>query len=556
MKSIAQSGLYGRYFKLLEVVGEDSAAQTLTPAEKKARTFLLGHYAEFPAEVRALVIPLQYLGEQTEIGLAKIRSVLWQVFNALRARDANDSKPGVSTRPRTRGRTAHVKIGRLWGEFVPVDDAFRRRGDPRYTIRRFRNGRLVGIPDGLRNKTVYIIGKPGTGKSTLAEIMAVQDIREGKGVAFIDPHGDQAESLLDYIPANRVEQTIYFEPRQYPVTLDLLDAKSDDEINELASDIYNLFTRLSPGDIGPQMGTILKFALHAMIRARRRIPVAFMNLEDFLTKENYRQHCLQQPGQSSRIRDFWSKEYTVIRGRDYSASAVLRRMTDIRLSPVLPGIFGDEEAKLGGVPLNLQQIMDERKILIVNLGKLTEEDRRILGTCLITKIQLVLPRREQRVPFYLYVDELDEFASSPFQKIITKCRKFNINLTLMNQGLFQIKQEENKRAIKSIDAKVIFRIDEDDARYLRTDIAPFEPEEATRLRTIPGRLHEAFYHSPLSGTHLIRTLPLPLAGGTRREEILRNMGNERHRPPSQTATQPVASEGDEEDFKQQPSEGL
>ncbi len=456
----------------------------------------------------------------------------------------------------SRHRSQYVTIGQLWGVPVPVDPADHRRGDPPYTIRRVRNGKPVGIPDGLRNKTVYIIGKPGTGKSTLAEIMAVQDIRQGKGVAFIDPHGDQAESLLDYIPADRLGQTIYFEPRQYPVEIDLLDAKSDDEINELASDIYNLFTRLSAGDIGPQMGTILKFSLHAMIRARRKIPVSFMNLEKFLTSDRYRDHCLRQPGQSARIRDFWRDEYTVIKGRDYSASAVLRRMTDIRLSPVLPRIFGDEEERVGGEPLNLQQIMDERKILIVNLSRLTEEDRRILGTCLITKIQLVLPRREQRVPFYLYVDELDEFASSPFQKIITKCRKFNINLTLMNQGLYLIKQEDNRRAIKSIDAKVIFRIDEDDARYLRTDIAPFEPEEATRLRTVPGRLHEAFYHSPISGTHLIRTVPLPPPKNSGRDEILRNMREMRFQSPSRIAGKPVASGVDEEGLKQPPSEGL
>jgi len=451
----------------------------------------------------------------------------------------------------------YVKIGRLWGELVPVDSLYRRRGDPDYIIRRFQGGKFVGIPDGLRSKAVYIIGKPGTGKSTMAEVMAIQDIRQGKGVAFIDPHGDHADNLLNYIPPERVPDVIYFEPRRFPVLLDLLDADDPDEINELASDIFNLFQRFSLGEMGPQMGTILKFALHAMIRARQRVQkITFMNLEDFLVSDNYREQCLRQPGQTERIKHFWREEYPKYKNKD-SANAILRRMTDIRLSPVLPRIFGDEDSpSRDDYKLNIQEIMDERKILIVNLLDLTEDDRRILGTTLITKIQLVLPRRKGRIPFYLYVDELDEFAASPFQKIITKCRKFNINLTLMNQGLYQIKQEDNKRAIRSIGAKVIFQIDEDDARYLRTDITPFESEEATKLRTVPRKLYEAFYHSPLSGTHLIRTFPIPPPKESSREAILANMRKLRKAPSSHAPANPVVSEEDDADVKQPFSEIL
>jgi hypothetical protein len=557
MTPAPHSELYDQFFRFMEVIRQDAATSVLTPAEKQAVFFLIAHYTELPTQIRPLVVPLQARNPRDSVGVMQTRSAIWKIFRKLKELKATrEEAEDTRSRRRSRHETPHVKIGRLWGEAVPVEAAYRRRGDSDYIIRRFRGGKIVGIPDVLRNKAVYIIGKSGTGKSTVAEMMAIQDIRQGKGVAFIDPHGDQADSLLDYIPAERLSQVIYFEPRHYPAILDLLDAKNDDEINELASDIYNLFTRLSAGDIGPQMGTILKFALHAMIRARRKIPVTFMNLEKFLTSENYRDQCLRQPGQSTRIRDFWHQEYPAIKGRDYSAGAVLRRITDIRLSPILPTIFGDENAKSGGGPLNLQEIMDQQKILIVNLGGLTEEDRRTLGTCLITKIQLVLPRRKERIPFYLYVDELDEFASSPFQKIITKCRKFNINLTLMNQGLYQIKQDDNKRAIKSIDAKVIFRIDEDDARYLRSDIAPFESEEATRLRTIPRKLYEAFYHSPLSGTHLIRTFPIPAPRESHRNAILANMRNLRVRRPSHTRAESVASEEDDSDTKQPPSETL
>jgi hypothetical protein len=415
-----------------------------------------------------------------------------------------------------------VKIGRECGRLVPIPELDRKRGDPDFIVQTFF-GQTQAIHDSLRETGVYIIGLPGTGKSTLAERMAIQDIRRGKGMAFLDPHGRSALHILDYIPKDRLEGTIYFEPKEYPFELDLLEAQNDDEINELASDVYNMFVRMAAGDIGPQMGSILKFALHAMIHAKRKLPqISFMNLEDFLKKsDNYREQCLPHVS-SSRIKDFWRIEYGDFKNKD-SANAILRRMTDIRLSPELPQIFGDKEAGPIGPLLNLQNIMDAGKILIVNLGKLTPESRRVLGTCLLTKLTMVLPRRATENPFYLYVDEFDEFAASPYQYIINKCRKFQICLTIMNQALYLIKQEDNRRAIKAIDTKVIFRVDDDDARALKFHITPFEHEHATKLRTVKNKFSDAFFHSPLTGTHLIRTTPLPPAEVSHRETILEHL---------------------------------
>jgi hypothetical protein len=175
--------------------------------------------------------------------------------------------------------------------------------------------------------------------------------------------------------------------------------------------------------------------------------------------------------------------------------------------------------------------MDNGQILIVNLGKLTLENRRVLGTCLLTKLTMVLPRRANKNPFYLYVDEFDEFAASPYQYIINKCRKFEICLTIMNQALYLIKQEDNRRAIKAIDTKVIFRVDNDDARALDFHITPFKHEYATKLRTLKDKFSDSFYHSPLTGTHLIRTTPLPPPEDSHRATILDNMRNLRHVPP-------------------------
>jgi hypothetical protein len=138
----------------------------------------------------------------------------------------------------------------------------------------------------------------------------------------------------------------------------------------------------------------------------------------------------------------------------------------------------------------------------VNLGQVTPDERRVIGTFLITKIQLALPRRKQNNPFYLYVDEFDEFAASPYQTIITKLRKYNINLTIMNQGLYQIRDELNRRAVKSIDAKIIFRLDADDAHALRDDFFPDDPHFITTLPLYPQR-PMAFYRSPVR-SHLNR----------------------------------------------------
>jgi hypothetical protein len=426
-----------------------------------------------------------------------------------------------------------VRIGRECGRLVPTPELFRKRGDPDFVVQPFF-GKTQLIHDTLRDKAVYIIGLPGTGKSTLAERMAIQDIRRGRGIAFLDPHGNSASRILNYIPENRLDETIYFEPKDYPFQLDLLDAQDDDEINELASDVYNMFVRMSAGDIGPQMGSILKFALHAMIHAKRKVPqISFMNLEDFLKKsDNYREQCLQYVN-SNRIKDYWRTEYTEFKNKD-SANAILRRMTDIRLSPQLPAIFGDKDAPPTGPPLNLQNIMDTGQILIVNLGRLTPENRRVLGTSLLTKLTMVLPRRANENPFYLFVDEFDEFAASPYQYIINKCRKFQICLTIMNQALYLVKQEDNRRAVKAIDTKVIFRIDDDDARSLKFHITPFEHELATKLRTVRDKFSDALFHSPLTGTHLIRTTPLPPPKDSHRDAILDNMRKLRFKRESDT----------------------
>jgi hypothetical protein len=443
--------------------------------------------------------------------------------------------------------TPHVKIGRLWGvladpppltplernigiinkallqhglETIPV-----RKPSTKPVLTRIRNGTNVGIPDELRNTGVYIIGQPGTGKSTLALVMAIQDIRQGKGVAFIDPH-DTARQLLDYIPADRINDVIYFEPKEFPRPIDLLETDDQDAMNELASDVIAMFKRLS-GDAswGPQMDTVLKFAVHALVRARQRLPVTFMDLANILTFDKFRKDCLDT-FQDGPIHHFWEDEYPAIRGKDTSGP-VVRRMTDFRLSSVLPNIFGKEGTENFKRTLNLREIMDQRKILIADLGYLLPDDQRVIGTFLITKIKLLLPRRAERIPFYLYVDELDEFAASPYQQIITKCRKFNINLTLMNQGFYQIREELNRKAIKRIDTKVVFRIDDEDARLIAAQIAPFEADHAVNLKTLKYRLYEALYRSPLTGTHLIRTFPLPPPKDSHRDAILDNMRNVR-----------------------------
>lgn len=458
----------------------------------------------------------------------------------------------------------YVKIGRLRGVFLEptpltplersiekMNKIFLDRGvDPipvrkvpnQPVLTRIRKGPFVAIHDTLRNTGVYIIGQPGTGKSTLALIMAIQDILQGKGVAFIDPH-DTARQLLDYIPAERVNDVIYFEPKQFPLPIDLFETDDKDAMNELASDVIAMFKRLSnDASWGPQMDTVLKFAVHTLVRARQRLPVTFMNLADILTFDKFRKECLDT-FDDVPIHHFWETEYESIRKKD-PTGPVLRRMTDFRLSSVLPTIFGSEGLTAFTQTLNLREIMDQRKILVADLGYLLPDDQRVIGTFLITKMKLLLPRRKDRIPFYLYVDELDEFAASPYQQIITKCRKFNINLTLMNQGFYQIREELNRKAIKRIDTKVIFRVDDEDARLLATQIAPFQTEHVVNLKTIKYRLYEGLYHSPLTGTHLIRTYPLPPPKESHRDAILSNMRNLRVEQPCD-APQLCSTSGDE-----------
>jgi Helicase HerA, central domain len=407
---------------------------------------------------------------------------------------------------------------------------------------------------------VYVLGKTGTGKSTLAELMALQDIRHGHGVCFIDPKGAHALHLLHYVPEWRVQDTFYLEPYEFPIPVSLMDMTDNAEANYIAGDLNAIFRKVSdaiaPGSTwGIVMHSLLQFSLRTLRQfgagAFKGEPINLLHIEQLLTDDDWRE------GNVGRFCDRDTKNYwhTQYKAEKKHQDALLRRLTDFRTSDTLKTLFTRPPK------INVAEIMRKNQILIINLGKVTAvTDKQIIGTILITKFQqaamrrVYIPESEWRL-FLLFVDEFQDFTASPLGTILRQCRSFNLGLTLLHQSLVQEGVDSRTQSsILGIDTAVIFKPEDHDFSHLNTKLAP--QYEAGDLANLVTEEHKAFFRSSSSGTHYIQTFPLPTVRESHRDTILANMRNLRDRPSSHAAVGPVSSEEDETDVKQPPSEIL
>jgi hypothetical protein len=387
------------------------------------------------------------------------------------------------------------------------------------------------IRDRDRNRHVYVLGKTGTGKSTLAELIAIQDIRHGHGVCFIDPKGAHAPHLLNYIPEQRVPETFYLEPFEYPLSISLIDTADNAEANYIAGDLNTIFRKVSeattPGATwGVVMHTILQFALRALRQfgpdAFGGQPLNILHIEQLLTDDEWRENNLARfCDQDSR--NYWKFQY---KDDKRNASALLRRLTDFRTSDTLKALFTTPPN------INIADLMAKGQILIVNLGKVTSQiDKQIIGTILITKFQQAAMRRVHVAEslwnlFLLFVDEFQDFTASPLGTILHQCRSFNLGLTLFHQSLGQEGIDgTTRRNILGIDTAIIFKPEDPDLPHLKQKLSPQYDVEA--LSSLITTEHKAFFRSSHTGTHLIGTFPLPPIQQSFRAAILDNMRNVR-----------------------------
>jgi DNA helicase HerA-like ATPase len=344
--------------------------------------------------------------------------------------------------------------------------------------------KLFGIKEKNRRGHMYIIGKTGTGKSTLIENMAISDIKNGYGVALIDPHGDMAEEILDYVPKKRIKDVIYFNPAdlENPIAFNPLEKVPKDFHHLIASGIISTFKKIWSESWGPRLEHILRHALLSLLEYPNS---TLLDLPKLLTDKDFRKNVISYITHP-QVREFWFSEFDKysVWLKSEAISPILNKIGQFLISIPLRNIVGQKENTF-----NVRQAMDEGKILIVNLakGKIGEDNCSLLGALIVTKIQLAALSRtdqpeEQRKPFYFYVDEIHSFITLSFADILSEARKYGLNLILAHQYIEQLDERIRAAIFGNVGTIISFRIGAEDAKYLAQEFSPvFNEEDLIKL---------------------------------------------------------------------------
>jgi len=332
--------------------------------------------------------------------------------------------------------------------------------------------RSVNLSEEDRRRHVYIIGKTGTGKTELMREMVLQDIRAGKGVCLIDPH-DLAEDILAYIPPERAEEVIYFNPSdtERPMGLNLLEADTEEQQHFITAAIINLMYKLydpyKTGIIGPRFEHGIR---NAMLTVMSEPGNTFVEVVRAMTDSKFVQELLPKV-KDPMVRRYWTDQ--IAKTADFHKSEVLdytvSKFGRFVTNKTMRNIIGQSKSSF-----DFRKVMDEGKILIINLskGKMGEENSNFLGLVLVPRILVAamsradVPEKERR-DFYLYVDEFQNFATPDFAQILSEARKFRLNLTVANQFIGQMEDEIKNAIFGNVGTIISFQIGVTDANFLQ-----------------------------------------------------------------------------------------
>ncbi len=345
-----------------------------------------------------------------------------------------------------------------------------------------------------RRRHTYIIGQTGTGKSKLLENLALQDMLDGKGFAFVDPHGDSAEALLGMVPKERVEDVIYFSPGDMdnPIGLNLFEFDTPDQrdflVQEAIAMLYRLYDPGHTGIIGPRYEHWFRNAALTIMSDPNG--TSFIDIPQVFNDNDFAKEKLKYVTDQT-VLDFWNKE--MAQTSDYHKSEVLgwfvSKFGAFLSNEMMRNIIG--QTKSG---FNLRDIMDNKKILLVNLskGKTGELNSQLLGMIFVMKFQAAAMGRadvpeDQRVDFTLYVDEFQNFATDSFESILSEARKYRLNLILANQFVSQLTDKIREAIIGNVGTIISGRIGMTDAELMAKKFTPvFDAEDLTKLPNYEG----------------------------------------------------------------------
>lgn len=388
----------------------------------------------------------------------------------------------------------------------------------------FRNQReRFGIKADDRRRHMYVVGSTGMGKTEFLKNMAIQDIEEGRGLVYIDPHGDAAVDLLDHVPAHRIKDVIYFDPGdlQYPLAFNVLE-KVDYEYRHLvAAGLMGVFKKLWVDAWSGRMEYILNNTILALLETQ---DATLLAINRMLADKNFRKEVVTKI-KDPIVKAFWVDEFAKYADKfaTEATAAIQNKVGQFGSNNLIRNIIGQTHSNI-----DVRKCMDEGKIIIANLsrGKIGEDASRLLGALLVTKIQLAAMSRvdvpeQDRRDFYLYVDEFQWFATESFANILSEARKFHLSLIVAHQYIKQMEEPVADAVFGNVGTLVTFRVGAEDAEFLEKWYAPdFMAADIVNLGKYNIYIKLMVDGITSKGFSATTLPPLPSMEGSHREEII------------------------------------
>ena len=349
----------------------------------------------------------------------------------------------------------------------------------------FRQGGVkFGIKTDDRRRHMYIVGKTGMGKTTLLENMVLQDIYNGHGLCYMDPHGDTVEGILNFIPEWRMKDVVYFNPADldFPIGFNVLDSVNSKHKHLVAGGLMGVFKKIWENMWSARMEYILGNTILALLDTPGS---TLMGINRMYSDEAYRIEVIKNI-KDPQVKSFWVMEYSAYSEKyaTEAVAAVQNKIGQFLSADVIRNIVAQPKSTI-----DVRDIMDSKKIFLINLskGRIGEDNSRLLGGMLITKVQIAAMERvdmpeKDREDFYLYVDEFQNFATESFASILSEARKYRLNLIVAHQYMAQLAEEVKDAVLGNVGTMVVFRVGAPDATDLETEMMPrFLPEDMINL---------------------------------------------------------------------------
>lgn len=343
----------------------------------------------------------------------------------------------------------------------------------------FRNiWKVFGIKLDDRRRHVYVIGKTGMGKSTMIENMVVQDIKNGQGVALVDPHGDAVEKMINYVPSHRVNDVIYFNPADvdYPIAFNVLESVNPLHRHLVSSGLIAIFKKLWVDSWGPRLEYVLRNTILALLEYPGS---TLLGVTRMLVDKKYREKVVEKVTDPI-VKAFWIDEFNAYSNqfRTEAVSPIQNKVGQFLSSSIIRNIVGQPKSSI-----DLRAAIDSGKIIFLNLakGRIGEDNSQLLGAMLITKLQLAAMSRidvpeEDRRDFFLYVDEFQNFATESFAGILSEARKYRLDLIIAHQYIEQLDETVQAAVFGNVGTIICFRVGAGDAEFLAKEFDPIFTE--------------------------------------------------------------------------------